>query len=345
MIFVTVLLSCKNESRTPWPWWTKQDSIAVQKELNNWRDTLNGSNFIRQQNGSAIPYLLSISVPIVKTDTAPRSQPIDSIVKIAHFLGFSNTLGNWIHNDELTFGRKNDTNPMRDTFCYVTYTDSTSNCIGVLRYDSIWTIKFYPETTITPTETIITYRAYPPIKTGLPYTTEEQNIYSLAVMRKLELKKDSAATIYRLRNLTGFGTYVPNTTYAPAISYIILTRPGKTDTFRYSPRSDGKGIYNLKHKDSLYSVAVGESIEVNIITTTPADTLTDYNYFFISSGAPFVTTKYHVTKSTRTGKGKIAFAQTGLGHLYVEVIPASTLFYPFDLWRSTVWALPIRVKP
>jgi hypothetical protein len=164
-------------------------------------------------------------------------------------------------------------------------------------------------------------------------------------MRKLELKKDSAATVYRLKYLTGFGTYVPNTTLAPTISYIVLSKPGRSDTFRYSPRTDRKGLYNLNNKDSLYSLAVNESVTVYILTTTPTDTLTDWNYFFVSCASPFVSQKTNVTVSARTGRGNIAFSQAGLGHIYVEVFPASTLFYPYTEWTSTYWALPVRVVP
>ena len=348
VMFIMLLSSCSTESPPLWPWWTKADSTAVEQELALWRDTLNGFHSIVGQNNTVLQYPIDLLNPLVKTDTMSTNG--DSVVKIAHIKGFSNVIVDGLHLDELLFGVKNDTLLPHDTFCYVTYQDSTRNCIGVLRYDSLWTIKFYPvttvDTTVTPPETIITYHVASITKTGFATTREEQDtIQHFTIMRKLELKKDSTTTAYHLKSLTGFGTYIPNTTDAPIISYVILTKPnGLVDTIRYSPLTDGRGIYNLKHKDSLYSVAINEAIGVRVVTSTPSDTLTDRNYFFLSCGIPYVASKYNITTSAKMGSGQAIFAQAGLGQIYIEVIPASTLFYPYRQWKSSAWAIPIRVK-
>jgi hypothetical protein len=343
-IIIVVLASCGTEAPPPWPWWTKADSEAVKQELVVWRDTFNGYHFLLGQNNARLTYPLDVIVPLVSTDTTSRTG--DSVVKIAHFVGSYSTLGDSIHIDDLLFERKNDTIQTKDTFCFVTYQDSTRNCIGVLQYDSVWTVKFQVasvDTTVTPWDT--TWRVSSITKTGFSATQEEQNIYHFTAMRKLELKKDSAVTKYRMKNLTGFGLYIPNSLVAPTISNIILTRPGHSDTFYYGARLDHKGIYNLKNKDSLYTIAVGESITVKVNTTTPTDTATDQNYFFVSCGIPYVSAKYNITRGAKIGQGKVAFTRPGLDQLYIEVIPASTLFYPYSQWKSATWAIPIRVIP
>lgn len=351
IIFVIMLASCGNEAPPAWPWWTNADSTAVKQELTAWRDTFNNYHFLVGQNNAHLTYSMDVNVPIVGTDTLSRTG--DSVVKIAHFLGSYATLGDSIHIDDLLFGRKNDSTQTKDTFCFVTYKDTSQNCIGILLFDSLWTIKFYPDTTVettaTPTDTTvdttITYRVNSINKTGFSSTNEEQNTYHFTAMRKLELKKDSAATIYRMKYWTGFGMYVPNSTTAPAITNIIMTGAGRCDTFYYGARLDHKGIYNLKSMDSTYTVSVGESITVNVSTSTPTDTLSDWNYFFISDGSPYVSTKRNITSGRKIGTGGLKFTHSGLNHLYIEVIPASTLFYPYAPWTSTTWAIPIRVVP
>jgi len=346
-VFIVLMISsCGTEAPAPWPWWTKDDTTAVNNELTAWQDTFNGYNFIRGQNGS-LNYPININIPIFGSDTI--SQTGVDFVKIAHLTGFNNVLSDSVHFNEYTFGVKNDTIPgdswPRDTFCYVTYKDSTVNCIGVLQFDTTWTVKFYPDTTIdttqAPPETIITYKVDTIYKTGFSSTQEEQDTYSFATMRKLELKKEIGQLKYNLKYLTGFGMYVPNTTVAPTISYIILTKPGRSDTFRYSPRTDGKGIYNLKHKDSVYTLAPNESVNVHVVIPTS----TDSNYFFVGLGNPFITNKSHISTSGHSGVTQIAFANQGLAHLFVEVIPASAIFYPYTAqWKSATWAIPIRIK-
>ena len=348
VMFIMLVSSCSTESPPLWPWWTTADSTAVEQELALWQVTLNSFHNIVGQDNTALEYPINLLNRLVKTDTTSTNG--DSVVKIAHILGFTNIIGDSLHINELLFGVKNDTLLPHDTFCYVTYQDSTRNCIGVLRYDSLWTVKFYPVTTVDttaiPPETTITYHVASITKTGFATPREEQDtIQHFTNMRKLELKKDSTHA-YNLKYLTGFGTYIPNTTDAPIISYVILTKSnGIVDTVRYSPRTDGRGIYNLKHKDSLYSVAINEAVGIRVVTSTPSDTLTDRNYLFLGCGNPYVAVKYNITTSAKMGTGQALFAQAGLGHIYIEVIPASSLFYPYHQWKSSTWAIPIRVIP
>jgi hypothetical protein len=344
-IFAIILSSCGNEAPPAWPWWTSHDSSAVKQELARWRDTINGYHYLQGQGATPINLPLELNVPLVSTDTISHNGI--SIMKIAHFLGFNYILGDSTHIDDLLFEVKNDSIQTKDTFCFVTYSDSTQNCIGVFQYDSIWRIKFQIasiDTTITPWDT--SWRVDSITKTGFTTPFEEQDtIQHFTIMRKLELKKDSAATIYRMKYLTGCGTYVPNSTNAPAISNVVLTKPGKSDTFYYGARQDHKGIYNPKIRDSLYKAVAGVPITVTVNTTTPTDTTTDRNYYFVSCGSPYVSTKQNITYGPKIGQGIITFTQIGINHLYIEVIPASTLFYPFAQWKSTTWSIPINVIP
>ncbi len=332
--------TCRNKQSQSW--WTSADSIAVYQELSAWQDSLNGYHFLQGLNNVRLLRQidpLGISVPLTHSDTISSNGK--TINKIAHFLSSYDVLGDKSHIDSLDF----NTIRMNDTFCFVTYQDITRNTIGILKYDSLWTVKFKinsVDTNVTPPET--TWSVDSIIKTGFTTYEEDERLYPLNITRYLELKKDKAVTHYQLKYLTGWGLHIPDLTSSPVISNVVLSQPGRTDTFYDGSRSDCKGIYNLKSKDSLCSVNIGESLNVYITTTTPADTLTDRNYFFISCGIPYVSTKYNVTKSARIGEKKVVFTHAGLNHLYIEVIPASVLFYPFSQWKSTTWAIPIRVK-
>ncbi len=343
-IFAVILSSCGNKAPAPWPWWTKDDSTAVKQVLAIWRDTLTGYHFLQGQNATTINLPLDVNIPLVSTDTISRTG--DSLIKIAHFLGAYNVLGDSNHIDDLLFGVKNDSIQTKDTFCFVSYYDSTQNCICALQYDSIWNIKFQIasiDTTVSPWDT--SWQVNSITKTGFATTQEEQNTYGFNIIRKMQMNKDSAATIYHMDYITGFGLYVPNSTTAPAISNVILSIPGRSDTFYYGARLDHKGIYNLKTRESLYTATSGSPINITVNTTTPTDTITDRNYFFVSCGSPYVSTKQNITYGTRIGYGTITFTQAGLSNLNIEVIPASTLFYPFATWKSTTWSIPIQVIP
>lgn len=338
IIIAMLLSSCGTEAPALWPWWTKEDTLAVNTELAKWRDTINGYLPIKNQS-----YVYDINVPLLSTDTNPRSNYVDSIIKVAHLLGFNYTV---VERDpilEYTFGRKNDTIIMKDTFCYVKYRDS-SNAIVAIQVDSIWTIRFYPDTTIdtttTPAETVVTYRMLNYAKTYYNRLEEEKHFY-YQTTRYLELKKDSAFCNYRFKHLTGFGSYLPNNTLAPTISYIVLTRiTGQRDTFRYSPRADNKGILNLRDKDSLYLVDLNQPLEVQVTLTTSASP----NYVFISYGHPTVSNKIFVPVVNNVASTTITLPQEGLNHLYIEVIPTDALFYRHIAWKTTIWALPVRVR-
>lgn len=336
IIIIILLSSCGTEPPASHIWWSRADSLAVDSILSQWRDTINGYNVIRNQS-----YNLDISVPLVLSDTAPRTTYISQIKKIARFRGLKYSITERPLITQYTFGRKNDSIQTKDTFCYVAYRDS-SNSIITLQFDSIWTINFYPDTLIIPpAETIITYRVLNYTKT-YHSPLEQENSCIFQTRRYLELKKENNVLNYQYKYMSGFGSYLPDNASAPVISNFIITKTtGQRDTFRYSPRANRKGLLNLLDKDSLYSINVNEPVTLQISLTAS----TDQNFVFISQASPFVTTKQYLPITNNVATANISFNQIGLNHLFIEAIPASALFYPNAQWKTTIWALPVRIKP
>ncbi len=334
--------NCGREAPAPWPWWTSSDSTAVNDTLKNWRSILNGHNFIQGQNNQLINYPLQVLVPLTSADTISRNGI--TLLKIGNLVNFYNQLQDSVHLADLLFGVKNDTIHRIDTFCFVTYKDTTENCLAGLKYNHLWVVQFYVsgiDSSISPWDT--TWRVSS-ITDSVFTDTQAFNIqYHYTTMRKMELKKDTISKSYCVNNLTGYTLYIPNSTDAPAISNVVLSKLTGVDTFFSGARMDKKGIYNPKSLDSLYTIAKNESITVKITASTPTDTTTDRNYFFVSCGTPYITNKINITSTPNLGLGKVAFTSTGIHHLYIEVIPASALFYPNASRKATVWTIPIRV--
>ncbi|MCX7757809.1 MAG: hypothetical protein N2166_05825 [candidate division WOR-3 bacterium] len=332
-----VSVSCERESFMRWPWETREDSLAVNEVLTIWRDSINGLKVI-----NAPSYPLNISIPLVPSDTARRTTPIDSLIKIAKFRDFRYVITERPRFTEYIFGRKNDSIETRDTFCYVTYQDS-ADCIAIVGVDSVWRIRFTPDTaidtTVTPPETTISYYVTS-ISKNYYSAREAEWHFGYKARRYLELRKENGAPRYYMRYLTGFGTYLPDNSLAPTISNIILKKiSGETDTFRYRPTHNRRGIMNLFKLDSLYTVNQGDSVELKI-TLSGSDSYLVY----ISWGRSQLTSKYFLPVSNNVATKKISFSELGLNHLYIEVLGLSGLAYPTRaFWPKTVWALPVRV--
>jgi len=154
------------------------------------------------------------------------------------------------------------------------------------------------------------------------------------------LPKDSGAATYHLRRLTGFASFVPGAQDAPSIASVVLSKPGRVDTLFYSPRLDGRGLYNLRSVDSLYQVQAGERVDITVSTSTPTDTTVDRNRFFLLVGGSLL----DITSGAKSGAGSFQLADTGLRTVYVEVVPQSSLFYRDAAHKSTVWAIPVQVR-
>jgi hypothetical protein len=319
-----------------WPWETREDSIAVGLELSLWRDSLNGLLVIRNAN-----YPLETNLSLSAQDTLRRSARVDSIIKVAYLRGFSYHITERPLKTEYLFGRKNDSLEMRDTFCYVTYNDS-GDVIAVVEVDSVWIIKFLPDTvvdtTVVPPETTISYRVSQ-IRKDYYSPREAEWYYSLRTKRFIELRKRNGEMKYDLKYLTGFGSYLPDNCLAPTISTLIIKKPsGEADTFRYSPQANRQGIMNLFKIDSLYSYRLGDSLELEINLSG-----TDNYYLFVSHGKTEVWNKKYVPVSNNQARTKIAFSNLGFNHLFIEVLSESGLGYFTSPWRKTIWALPVKV--
>lgn len=326
------LAGCGTEPPPRWPWWTAEDSTAVETELSGWKHALNPTVGISGRADGMWRGQLRLA--------DSTSENGDTLYKFARLLSVDVQLEDSGHTNVLQFGVTADTLPMKDTFCEVSYRDSSLVARVSFEYDSLWVVGFRPDTQISgsPPETTIIYR---PSYTELRgFDVPRQKQFAWTSMRKLFLTKDTAKAkiSYTLKKLTGFAVYIPTSTEAPSINRVIFSKPGGVDTVFYLPRQDGRGLYNLKTPQSLYTVTVGEQVTLAVTTTTPADTSVDKNRFFLVAGGR----TRDITANARRGEGTFAFQDTGYQHVYVRVLPLSNLLYPKAAFKGTVWAIPVR---
>jgi hypothetical protein len=204
-------------------------------------------------------------------------------------------------------------------------------------YDSLWVVSYAPETL---PDTTVVYRVAGTERRGFDAPQTSTKTHGWTARREVFLPKDSAGP-YRVGKLTGFGAFVPNTQDAPSIDRVVLNRPGQSDTLFYSPRRDGRGLYNLRVLDNLYTVHEGEQVDLVVSTTTPADTAVDRNRFFVGIEGR----KTDITAGAKRGATSFAFTRPGYQHIYIQVLPLSNLLYRDAAFKGTTWALPVRVLP
>ncbi len=333
---LALFTGCGTEPPPRWPWWTSEDTAAVEAELARWRPTFNANQLLAGGLDEGF------RTGLVFADSS--SSTGDTLYKFAHVRSVTFAPTDSGHRDIFQFERANDTLPMADTFCQVTYYDTMAACQAVFEYDSLWVVGFRPDTQVsgTPPETTITFQpSYTELRSFDPPATVTK-AYGWAATRKLFLQRDTMpdTTYYQLTRTTGASVFVPTSADAPGITRVVLTRPGQADTFFYTARVDGRGLFNLRSTDSLYQVRRGEEIGIAVATSTPADTGVDKNRFFVGvEGA-----KTDITAGARAGAGTLSFGTTGYQHIYVEVLPLSNLAYPDADYAGTVWAIPVQVK-
>jgi hypothetical protein len=337
LLGLAVLSGCTDKAPPAWPWWTSADSTAAKAELAEWRDSTNTRLFVE---GASEPLLDSAGI-IARDSTSPTG---DSLIKIRRLTGFGLAPGSLIRWDSLLFGVTVDSlmpEVTGDTFCHVTTKDSSATDFCILSLDEYWVVKYRPDTTVdttaAPPETTITWRANTGALISGP-TEFQKNVPSMA-KRYLHLRKTGPD--YELRRLSGYGLYLPTTSDAPVVRYLILNYQGSTDTFRLGAQMDHvHGIYNLRDKDSLYEVRTGESLSVQVVTDAPS--LAGDQYYFL---ARVDGRRSYLARGTgMTGFRRVAFTTTGVRHLTVEVIPQSNLLYPDESFTATIWSLPVRVR-
>ncbi|OYD16558.1 hypothetical protein CH330_02475 [candidate division WOR-3 bacterium JGI_Cruoil_03_51_56] len=320
---------CGTEPPPRWPWWTAEDSSAVQKELGLWRDVFNPNHTLEGAMDSKWSSGLTFEDSTSETG--------DTLYKFAHLLSVSIEPTDSGHTDEFQFGVTVDTVAMKDTFCEVAYRDSMENCLAHFDYDSLWVVGFRPDTTIDtsvcPPETIIVQKVSYTELRGFGSPQRVTKSYNWSAFRKLFLSKDTSG--YALTKATGFAVHVPSAEDAPEIFRVVLSRPGRSDTFFYSPREDGSGIYNLRPIDSLYAIEPDEEVQLEVEIKSSSDT----SLFFVG----IMGTKTEITVGPRRGEGTVAFAEVGYHHIYIEVLPLSNVFYPDADYTGIIWAIPVRV--
>lgn len=337
-----LLVACHDKTPPPWPWWTEKDRSSAAAELDRWRDTISTRQFIE---GGVEPLVDSLPV-ILSRDSSSATG--DSLIRIRRLLGFGLALADAARRDSMLFGVTVDSLPSdtfpTDTFCYVIAWDSAMNRFSTTQFDEYWVIKYHAianvDTTVTPPETTWTYKLdslAPPPRLVTGETKEEQKDVPMKVRRYVYLRKIAGA--YQFRRMSGYAVYIPTTSDAPSISFISLRYQGKVDTFRLNAQLSQKGIYNLRDRDSLYSVKAGESVQVRVQTSKPG-LRNDQYYYILRIGG----TRTAVVRDSLPATLTAVFPQPGIRHLVVEVIPQSNLFYPASDFRATVWSLPVLVK-
>jgi hypothetical protein len=323
------IVGCGTGPPADWQWWRSADTAGVQTELASWRGPLDGSRALSS------PVTLNLSLGLSVADSTSTTGRM--LYKFAHLISVRPEPSESVHADEYHFGVAVDTIAMTDTFCQVDYWDSLLAAGYRFSYDSLWAVTFHPDT---QPDSTVTWRVTSSDLVGFATPQETVKTFDWAARRVVFLPKDSGAATYHLRRLTGFAAFSPSSQDAPSVTTIVLSRPGRVDTLFYSPRTDGRGLYNLRSIDSLYEVQADEQVEVTVNTSTPVDTTVDRNRFFLSVGA----TRTDITSGALRGAGSFSLADTGYQNVYVEVVPLSSLAYKDAAHVSTTWAIPVRVR-
>ncbi|MGQ9708386.1 MAG: hypothetical protein ACUVUR_05870 [bacterium] len=337
---LTLFLSdCGRMPPASWPWWTADDSAAVKQAISSWQNFLNITRVLEDT------FRLELWAGLNYSDSSSRTG--DTIYKIAHILRAWIEPGQVFRKDIYQFGVTVDTVSMVDTFCQVIYQDSVDVCQLHLEYDTLWVVGFRPDTIIdtskTPPETTIVQKPSYVERRGFSLVQHATKGYNWKASRWLFLRRDTAPDTfyYSLEKVSGAYANIPSAEEAPQISRVILSKPGKVDTFFYAPRADGKGLTNLRPLDGLYQLSVNEELGISITANSPQDTIADKNRFFITIAG----SKSDITAGAKSGVGLLRFSaeDTGYQHIYIEVLPVSNILYPNARFTGTIWAIPVRV--
>jgi hypothetical protein len=343
LLIIILIAQCGRVSPPKWPWWTKEDSTAVKQALAEWNEYLN------IEPAWSDTFRINLFTGLNYADSSSRTG--DTIYKIAHLMRAWLDPGENLRGDTILdicqFGVTVDTSVMKDTFCQVIYRDSFVFARLYLEFDTLWVVGFRPDTIIdttkTPPETTIVQRVNYVEKRGFPERQQSVKEFSWSSNRWLFMRRDTLpdTCYYSLIKLSGGFSLIPRAEDAPQISRVILSKPGRVDTIYYAPRNDGKGLTNLKPFESLYTIRAGEEVSIQIVTSTPADTIADRNRIFVT----VMNGTEDVTRAAKTGSGIVRFgnADTGYQHIYIEVLPVSNILYPGSSFTGTVWAVPVRV--
>lgn len=332
-----LLAGCGDTPPADWQWWTSADTAAVKAELVRWQGPLDARLAL------ADTLRLNTSLPLLFTDSSSATG--ETLYKFKHVIDAWPAIDSRGHGEGYLFSRTNDTTVMTDTFCQVNYVDTVMATALNFRYDSLWVVGFRPDTAVdtskTPPETTVVFRASYTEARGFDSPQTIAKSYDWSARRVLHLDKDSAVTSYVTSRLTGCAMLVPTAQDAPSITWVAFERPGRSDTFFYSARQapDLRGLYNLRPVDSLYVIGQNEALDVTVVTS--GDSAAERERFFVGANGH----KVEITQTAKLGRGTISFADTGYQHVYVQAISASGLSYTTSTYKTTYWAIPLRVAP
>ncbi len=324
---VFFLGGCGKEPPANWQWWTSEDSAAVRAELAPW------SGFLDARQALADSFRLGLLIPLTSGDTL--SSDGATLCKFRRLLALSVEEPAAAYREEFKFGVTVDTVAMTDTFCEVWRWDSLVAGRVHFVYDSLWIVTFRPDT---QPDSTVRWRVGSIEVRGFDTPQDTFKVFDWRTRRVLFLPKTDSG--YRLTKLTGFASFVPSTQDAPGVSYLVLSRPGVSDTFFYTPRPDGRAVYNLRPLEQIYTVRANELIRLDVRARTPADTGQDKNRFFLTVEGR----RRDVTINALNGGADFSFTQPGYSHIYVELVPNSNLYYTGSPYTSTIWAIPVRVE-
>ncbi len=191
LLFMTIGIFIFQCGRTPlptWPWWTREDTVAVERALLPWRD------FLTPVKALTDTYRVNLSVRLTYQDSSSRTG--DTLYKIAHIISAWVEPNDSIHINIYQFGVTVDTLVMEDTFCQVIYRDSMSVCRLHIEYDSLWVVGFRPDTLIdttkTPPETTIVQKVSYVEMRGFADIQQTTKTYDWATNRWLFLLRENS---------------------------------------------------------------------------------------------------------------------------------------------------------
>jgi hypothetical protein len=324
-----VIVGCGTAPPADWQWWRSADTAGVRAELAGWRGPLDGNQAF------LYPVTLNLSLKLLAADSTSTTGL--TIHKFAHLIAVRPEPAESVRADEYRFGVAVDTIAMVDTFCQVDYWDSLLAAGYRFTYDSLWEVTFRPDTQ--PDNTVL-WRVDSSGLVGYATPQETIKTFDWSARRVVFLSKDSGAATYHLRRMSGFAAVSPGPQDAPSVTTVVMSRPGRVDTFFYLPRTDGRGLYNLRSVDSVCEVQAGDPIDVEVVASTPVDTTLDRNRFFLQAGA----SRTDITVGALRGSGSFTLADPGYQNVFIEVVPLSSLGYKDAAHVSTTWAVPVLVR-
>lgn len=165
--------------------------------------------------------------------------------------------------------------------------------------------------------------------------------------RELFIERDTLTKQWQMKRLTGGGRYFsPDAPSAPYLGCLQLRHSGRSDTIVLRPDTIHYGIQRLYSVDSLLSYSVDEHITVGMARVP----LLGHLWWDPKDAVPFLHLghkRYTILVPSAPDSTVFSFAatDTGLRQIYIEIVPRQNLTDVSPNFNSTMWAIPVRVKP